>query len=131
MLLAPRAINYQEYVEIFKMHELSIAEELLNIIVETAKVNNLSKVTGIKLKIGEMRGVVPESLSFAFEVIGKGTVAEGAVIKIIEIKTKASCKKCGKEFSVEDYYFICPECGNIDVVVIEGKELIIDSLEGE
>ncbi|MCX7727185.1 MAG: hydrogenase maturation nickel metallochaperone HypA [Chitinispirillaceae bacterium] len=113
------------------MHELSIAEELINIINQTAKANKLSRVAKVKLRIGEMRGIVPESLVFAFEVIGKGSVAEGTAIDIVTIKTKALCNKCKKEFEVEDYNFICPVCGSMDVVVIEGKELIIDSLEGE
>ena len=113
------------------MHEVSIVEGLIGIIKETATQNDLEKVTMVSLRIGSMRQVVPDALQFAFEIVGKGTVAEGAEIRIKEIATRGRCRECGKEFPVEDYCFICASCGSGDVEVIEGKELYIDTLEGE
>lgn len=113
------------------MHELSIVEGLIGIVTDTAKEHRLSKVTGIKLRIGEMRQVVPDALCFAFEIAGKGTVAEGATIEIIHIATRAHCEGCGSDFVVEEFCFICPSCGSGQVSVTEGKELYIESLEGD
>ena len=113
------------------MHEVSIVEGLIDIIKETAKQNNLSNVSMVSLRIGAMRQIVPDALQFAFEIVGKGTVAEGAEIRIREIATRGRCRACDKEFPVEDYCFICESCGSGDVEVIEGKELYIDTLEGE
>ena len=113
------------------MHEFSIIEGLIDIVKETAAQHSLSKVTGIRLCIGMMRQVVPDALQFAFEIIGKGTVAEGAHISITDIPTMARCNDCGCEFPVHGYCFICGTCGSSNVIVTEGKELYIDSLEGE
>ena len=112
------------------MHEVSIVEGLIDILDETAGRHGLSKIEKISLRIGAMRQVVPEALRFAFEIVGKGTTAEGASIVITEIPARACCKKCGCTFDVEEFCFICTSCGSGEVEVIEGKELIIDSLEG-
>ena len=113
------------------MHELSIVEGLIDIVKDTAREHGLSKVTRIKLRIGEMRQVVPDALLFAFEIAGKDTVAEGAEILITNVPTKAHCDGCGIDFGVEEFCFVCTGCGSGQVTVTEGKELYIDSLEGE
>lgn len=113
------------------MHEVSIVEGLIDIVKETAARNDLQNVSVISLCIGKMRQVVPDALEFAFEIVGRGTVAEGAEIRIREIPTRGRCRECGREFMVEEYCFICASCGSGDVEVIEGKELYIDTLEGE
>ena len=113
------------------MHEVSIVESLIDILKDTARENGLSKITRITLRIGQMRQIVPEAMKFAFEVVGKGTVAEGAEIIMNTVPTRAQCNRCAERFPVDDYCFLCPSCGGIDVAVVEGKELFIDSLEGE
>ncbi|MBN1759694.1 MAG: hydrogenase maturation nickel metallochaperone HypA [Chitinispirillaceae bacterium] len=113
------------------MHELSIVEGLMGIIRETAGEHGLTRVTRVKLRIGAMRQVVPDALRFAFEVTGKDTVAEGAEIVITDVPTKAHCNDCGSDFAVEEFCFVCTACGSGQIDVTEGKELYIDSLEGE
>ena len=113
------------------MHELSIVEGLIGIIRETAQEHGLLKVTRVKLRIGAMRQVVPDALLFAFEIAGKETVAAGAEILITDVPTRARCNECAADFAVEEFCFICPSCGSGQVTVTEGKELYIDSLEGE
>jgi len=66
------------------MHELSIAEELLRIITEKAKQVGIHKVQQINLKIGEFAGVLPDALIFAFDMLSKDTIFEGARIEIEE-----------------------------------------------
>lgn len=113
------------------MHEVSIVEGLVDILKETAQQHGLTKITGVKLRIGAMRQIVPEALRFAFEIVGKGTVAEGATVTITDVATRARCSACSSEFLVEDSCFVCLSCGSGQVTVTEGKELYIDSLEGE
>ncbi|MBN1576047.1 MAG: hydrogenase maturation nickel metallochaperone HypA [Chitinispirillaceae bacterium] len=113
------------------MHELSIVEGLIDIIRETAQTHGLNRVEKVTLRIGAMRQIVPDALNFAFEVLGKGTIAEGAEVVITVVPTKARCGECGSEFTVDDCCFICTSCGSGGVVVTEGKELYIDSIEGE
>lgn len=64
------------------MHELSITEELLHIINEKALEAGISKVYEINLKIGEFSGIFSDALLFAFEVLSKDTITEGAIVKI-------------------------------------------------
>jgi hydrogenase nickel incorporation protein HypA/HybF len=113
------------------MHEVSIVEGLIEILLDVARENGLSKVTRITLRIGEMRQIVPDALYFAFEAVGKGTIAEGAEIVINSVPTCARCSDCSNEFSVEEYCFFCPSCSSRNVSVIKGKELFVDSIEGE
>jgi len=113
------------------MHEMSIVEGLIAIISETAEKHRMTRIEKVNLRIGAMRQVVPDALQFAFEVLGEGTIAEGAKIHITEIPLRARCGSCGDEFTVEQYSFICPACGSSDVAVVEGKELYIESIEGD
>jgi len=64
------------------MHELSITEELLQIINEKALEAGINKVYEINLKIGEFSGIFSDALLFAFEVLSKDTITEGAIVKI-------------------------------------------------
>jgi hydrogenase nickel incorporation protein HypA/HybF len=66
------------------MHELSIAEELLNIITEKAQRAGIRKIVRIDLRIGEFSGVLPDALVFAFEMLSRDTMSEGARVEIEE-----------------------------------------------
>ena len=66
------------------MHELSIAEELLNIITEKARQVGIEKISRITLRIGEFSGVLPDALVFAFEMLSKDTMSQDACIEIEE-----------------------------------------------
>lgn len=113
------------------MHELSIVENLLGIIKSVAEENKMSRVTRVHLKIGNLRQIVPEMFQFAFDTAKKGTIAESASLGMTFVPAKAVCRTCGREFIVDDNFFICEGCSGIDVDVIEGKELLIDTMEGE
>jgi hydrogenase nickel incorporation protein HypA/HybF len=64
------------------MHELSITEELLQIINDKASQVGIKRIERINLRIGEFSGVLPDALIFAFELLSKDTITEGAVIEI-------------------------------------------------
>lgn len=113
------------------MHEAGIAQEILDVLNETASRHGLLKVSGVRLRIGAMRQIVPEALQFAFDALGRGTIAAGARITIEEVAVRCRCRSCDSEFAVVDYDFFCPVCNGIEVTVIEGRELFIDSVEGD
>ena len=62
------------------MHELTIAQNILNIINEELLVNNLSKVIKISIRIGKLTAIEPQSLKFCFEIIAKNTKAKDSVL---------------------------------------------------
>jgi hydrogenase nickel incorporation protein HypA/HybF len=113
------------------MHELSIATQLLEIVAEAAARHNLRRVNRLRVVIGALGNVVPEALEFAFDVAGEGTVAAGALLEIVEVPITVRCNACGAESTLEDFAFLCGACGSLDVAVLRGNELYLDSIEGD
>ena len=112
------------------MHEMAIAEGILNIAFDYAKQNQATKITKITLKLGEMSGVELEALNISFDVLTKDTIAENAELIINRIPLIGQCNKCGKEFHIKQYNFFCPECDGI-LILKSGRELQVESLDME
>ena len=111
------------------MHEMAIAEGILDIALEYAKREDAKKVSEIGLLLGEMSGVVVESLEFGFEMLAQGTLAEGAKLSIKNVPLMGRCVKCGGEFHVEHYDFWCPECKDGVLEIVSGREMQVEYLE--
>ena len=112
------------------MHELTIITNIFNIIEEIAEENQLIKITKVTLKIGKLRHVYPEMLQNAFKIVSKDTKAEDADLHIKSILVKMRCRNCGHEFLVNDNY-CCMKCGDYSLEILEGDEIIIETLEGD
>jgi len=113
------------------MHELSIAQSLLEIIEDESKRHGVSRVTRVAVKIGTLSTIVPEALTFSFEVITAQTVAEGADLDIEVVPARGRCENCSIDFDVDRSFFLCPECGGVASEIISGKELEISHIEAE
>jgi len=112
------------------MHELSLAQNIIEIITDELSKNGLTQVNTITLKVGEMAQVMPDSLRFGFECLSRETPLEGAKLIIAIVPGRGRCMSCGKDFIIENREFICPECGKPGIEVLTGKELEIVELEG-
>lgn len=114
------------------MHELGIARDLFDIVLQKAKENKLEKITKISIKLGEAAGIESDFLrhSFADHIIPQ-SIAACCELEIIVEKVRARCKKCLKEFSPKDMVFSCPSCNGADIEIISGKDIYVDSIEGE
>lgn len=113
------------------MHEMSIARNLLEMIERYAPTNGRARVKIVRLRIGELARVVPESLRFCFEVASEGTVADGAELVIETVPLVGRCPACNFEFPIESYMFICPHCYSPDIELVSGNELDVVELEVE
>jgi hydrogenase nickel incorporation protein HypA/HybF len=113
------------------MHELSIAESLLEIVEKAAAEHGVTRVRRLRIVIGALGNVIPEALEFAFEVAGRGTVADGARLDIVHVPVTVRCNACRAESELEDYAFVCLACGSVDVDVVRGNELYLDSIEAD
>ncbi len=113
------------------MHELGIAQSLLEIVEQEARPYEGARVRRIWLRIGKLSTVVPDALRFAFDAVTRGGMAEGAVLEIEEVPLAIRCRACEEAFVVEDPFMICPQCGAADVEMISGRELDIKSMEIE
>lgn len=70
------------------MHELPITQSIINISCEEAVKHNVKKVRKIKIKVGELTGLVPQSIQYYFDIISKGTIIEGAVLDVEKYRLK-------------------------------------------
>ncbi len=110
------------------MHELAIAESLVDVVTRHARGRKVAKV---EVKVGHLRQVVPTALEFAFELTAQGTVADGAELELEEVAAAGACRSCGAESELPGFPLQCAECKGFDVKVIRGEELLVDSLELE
>lgn len=111
------------------MHELSITQSLFDLVLEQANKAGAKKVTSINLVIGEMTGVVGDSVRFYLDFIGRDTIIEGAKLIIKAIPTRALCRDCRKEFGLREFDWTCPHCGGNNLELTGGKELFVESIE--
>ena len=111
------------------MHEWSIMASALEIALEQARRPGASRIHSITLRIGELSGVVPEALTFAFESLVAGTAAEGARMVVETVPVLCHCLRCGEQFHPTDVIYQCPFCGQISADVRRGRELELASLE--
>ncbi|MEJ2635330.1 MAG: hydrogenase maturation nickel metallochaperone HypA [Calditrichia bacterium] len=113
------------------MHEMSIAESVLEIVQESMHKNDARKLLSVTVEIGELTAVIPESLEFCFQAITENSAYKGADLKIVNVPLQGLCRKCDTEFHIEKYQFICPACQSNDVKVTGGQELNVTELEVE
>jgi hydrogenase nickel incorporation protein HypA/HybF len=113
------------------MHELSIASNLIDIVKQATEGQEVSRVTSLRIVMGEMSMVVPEALEFAFEVVSRGTVAEDAQLDFVQKPLRCRCLDCGKESAIEAYLFRCPQCESPKIEIVSGKEFFLESIECE
>ena len=110
------------------MHELSIAESVVNIASRQA---DNRRVTKVFMKVGHLRQVVPSALSFSFELVAEGTPVEGAQLEMEEVPVVAECRGCGEQSQLESFPLQCTACGRFDLEILRGEELLVESLELE
>ncbi len=114
------------------MHELSLAENLLQIIEETATEHQLTKVKTVWLEIGKLACVEQGSLRFYFDVVTQDSIARQAKLEIIEIAGQAVCTQCNHSSLITTYYEACSHCGSYNTLkVTQGREMKIKELEAE
>ena len=113
------------------MHELSLAQNIAEIAQNAADANGRAKVVTVFVRIGELSGVVVDSLTFCFSAITAGTPLEGASLRVDRIPVRARCRTCGSASEIRDFVFLCPSCGEGDVEIIAGKELQVSQIEVE
>jgi hydrogenase nickel incorporation protein HypA/HybF len=111
------------------MHELSIAQSILEIVRQNLPLDREVSVSVVRLRIGVMAGVIPDSLEFCFSAIAQGTPAEGAALEIEHVPLTARCAACGRESAIEPTRFICPLCGSNDLTVAGGREMQVREIE--
>jgi hydrogenase nickel incorporation protein HypA/HybF len=114
------------------MHEMSIAQSLLDIVAQEMNKHGVSRLVRVTVKHGRLTNIVPDSLHFAWKCLTDDTDHQGAELVTEMIPLKLRCT-CGCEFEPGDEAIIlhpCPECGeDLAHEVVAGRELYIENLE--
>lgn len=113
------------------MHEMSLAEGILQVLETEAAKQAFTKVKTVWLEIGALAGVEVQALEFAFEVVRRGSIAEQAQLVIIHFPAQAWCMPCAQVVEIRQRFDACPHCGSYQLQVSAGDEMRIKELEVE
>ncbi len=111
------------------MHEMSLCEGIRQIIDTQAQKHGVAAFSCVRLEIGRFAGVEKPALEFAFDVVMRGSAAEGAQLIMLDLPGRAMCYDCAKEVEIEERLSPCPECGGGKLLPIGGDEMRIKDLE--
>ena len=114
------------------MHELPITESILKIILKHAETNNVRQVVTIHLQVGKLSDLEDEWIQRYFDYLSKGTVAEGAKLKIERMPIMLQCSACSTSYEAEATKLgdiVCPNCGQKDSTLLSGREYYIKDME--
>lgn len=109
------------------MHEYSLARGIVGAAIRHADGRPVSVV---RLRIGPLRQVVPDTLAFAFELTARGTLCEGACLEQELVPCRLRCPRCALEWTAQEPDFRCYECGS-PATILSGDELLIESITVE
>jgi hydrogenase nickel incorporation protein HypA/HybF len=114
------------------LHELSITQGILDIALDAARNAGLTRVTAIRLVVGDLASVVDDSVQFYFDILSKGTAAEGASLSFERRPATLACGECGHTFTTRPPLMpTCPACGAARLRVTGGRELRVESIEAD
>lgn len=113
------------------MHEVSLAESVLQIIEDAARKEGFTHVKTVWLEIGKLSCVEKGAMSFCFDAVIKDTVADGARLEILETAGRGRCARCGYEMQIDTLYEACQQCGSYGMQVILGDAMRVKELEVE
>lgn len=111
------------------MHELSIAQSILDIVKNHVPSSDLKEVRSVRVKVGKMSGVVPESLDFSFSALITDTDLGSASLNMELVPFRVRCSSCQSVSETEFGIVLCPKCGSNRTKVISGTELQVLDIE--
>ncbi len=111
------------------MHELGIAQNILQIVRQSVPVNLSADVRAIRLRVGQLSGIVPDSLNFCFGVLVNDTDLRQASLAIEQIPVVSECRDCKHRFQMDDLAFSCPSCRSVNLELMSGRELEVVEIE--
>jgi hydrogenase nickel incorporation protein HypA/HybF len=109
---------------------MSIAESVLGIVEDCARREGFGRVKSVRLEIGQLAAIEAQALRFCFDVVMRGSVADGAILEIDEVPGSAWCFGCSDSVPVAARGEPCPRCGGAQLQVSGGTEMRVKDLVG-
>jgi hydrogenase nickel incorporation protein HypA/HybF len=113
------------------MHEFSITQSILDIALRHGEKAGASRIKRLNLVVGELSSVIDDSVQFYWDIVARDTIAEGSELAFERVPGKLRCLKCGEVFRISSRAYVCPVCGEHEVVVAGGDEFRLASIEIE
>ncbi len=113
------------------MHEATIAKNIIELIQTEFPELNCKRIYSVKLRIGELSGIYPESLEYYFQELSKNTILENTKLSFEKAPIKVICAVCSTIFEIINMDYDCPNCKNSQFNIIGGDELEIINMEVE
>lgn len=113
------------------MHEVGLMRDTMELALQQAAEHGAEQILTVRMRIGEISGVAPDALRFAFEAISMGTLAENARFEIESVPARVLCQICGHEGPANAFDLVCSTCGAFEIRVIAGREIELAELEIE
>ena len=113
------------------MHELSVTESILNIVLQHAQQANAQRVEDIHIVMGELSTNVDDSVQFYWSLVAQGTLAENAKLHFRRVPAQMRCLVCNTVYSPQDDELDCPNCCNAGGTIIAGEEFYVESIDIE
>ena len=111
------------------MHEAAIVRSILDVAEAQARQHGAVRVSKIKLRVGEFRGVVKEALDFAFQALRPNTLASAAELEVETVRLRVECPACLEvACSIHDFSLSCPRCGGL-ATIVAGREMQIEYID--
>lgn len=110
---------------VMTMHELAVCQALLRQVETIVAENNAKAADHISISVGPLSGVEPSLLASAFTIAREGTVAANAKLDIESASIEVQCRQCGNSSKVQPNRLICEHCGDWQVQVTRGEELML------
>ncbi|BBY65986.1 hydrogenase maturation nickel metallochaperone HypA [Mycolicibacterium helvum] len=109
------------------MHELSLCHAIAGAVKPYAVGR---RVDVVRVQIGALRQVVPESLSFCWTLVRDHESLAEAELELEFIAAEVSCRSCGQRCEITSRFSVCcPHCDSADVEVVRGEEFLVTSLD--
>ena len=113
------------------MHEMSLAEGVLQVIEDAGRAQSFSRVKTVWLEIGRLAGVEIEAMQFCFDAVTRGSIADGAALVILQDAGQGWCMHCSVTVPLDSPGDACPHCGSYQVQVTGGTDMRVKELEVE
>lgn len=109
------------------MHELSLCQAIAGVVRAHAAGR---RVNVVRVRVGALRQVVPDSLSFCWTLVRDHADMPDAELELEFVAAEVCCRDCSRQSEIASRWSVCcPQCGSTDVAVVRGEDFLVTSVD--